>query len=211
MTPQQGHLGSLIGHRPSEAPSAPSSRSPSPLTPVSDSDFRGRPPKLSYGSLKRDRADKEGVGTIMRTAKLSLYLGLVLTLTLGCGEDTEGPGSGGSVSCGDRAPGCFIMRSEGNGCVEYHDARLWPAVESVCADEGGTYVPDGCPLDDGRLGHCIIHTTSASSSITSTSVHFFYMTGDARADEIIRNLCASSSFPDSGVSSEQTWCPGSLP
>jgi hypothetical protein len=103
------------------------------------------------------------------------------------------------------------MLSEGNGCVEYHDARTLPVFESVCADEGGTYVPDGCPLDDGRLGHCIIHVTSASSSITSTSVHFFYTTGNALADELIRNQCASSSFPDAGVSSEQTWCPGSLP
>jgi hypothetical protein len=80
-----------------------------------------------------------------------------------------------------------------------------------------TYLAGGCPLDDGRLGHCIQETTLGSGrTIVVTTVNFWYSTGNDLVDETLRATCipmytADTDAGASPSSSVGTWCPGGLP
>ena len=100
-------------------------------------------------------------------------LGVLLTLTVGCGGDdeTSGSGSGGSVTCDDRGVACYQVTPSGEGCVEHYEERLISAVASTCVDEGDTqrtYLPDGCPRNADLLGQCIVRVVSEGSPINTT-------------------------------------------
>jgi len=160
----------------------------------------------------------------MLSARIVLFSLLGIVLVGGCGGDDEmtTPGPAGSVSCDDSAPACLSL-DESRGyrnqtCVEFHSSPLPATFESDCVTEDTatrTFLTDGCPRDDGRVGHCIQHTTLGGSS-GFTAVYYWYATGNDLVDSRLRDTCAESftADTDAGASPAMitgTWCPGSLP